>query len=65
MKDERLEMRDEGFPKPSTINPKPSIWINAPEILAKLDAIEKACKDLRKVVLDSVNPHVSKKPVSK
>lgn len=39
--------------------------VNAPEILAKLDAIEKACKDLRKVVLDSVNSHVSQKPASK
>lgn len=28
---------------------------NAPEILAKLDAIEKACKDLRKVVLQGFN----------
>ena len=60
MKDERLKMRDEGFPKPSTINHKPSIGFNAPEILAKLDAIEKACKDLRKVVLDSVNTETLK-----
>lgn len=28
---------------------------NAPEILAKLDAIEKACKDLRKLVLQGLN----------
>lgn len=65
MKDERLKMRDEGFPKPSTINHQPSIGFNAPEILAKLDTIEKACKDLRKVVLDSVTPNASQKPASK
>lgn len=35
---------------------------NAPEILAKLDAIEKACKELRKVVLDSVNNTGTLKP---
>ena len=65
MKDERLKMRDEGFPKPSTINHQPSIGFNAPEILAKLDAIEKACKELRKVVLDSVTLNASQKPTSK
>lgn len=35
---------------------------NAPGILAKLDAIEKACKELRKVVLDSVRPHGTTNP---
>lgn len=35
---------------------------NAPEILAKLDAIEKACKDLRKVVLNSFNNTETLKP---
>ena len=35
---------------------------NAPEILAKLDALEKACRDLRKVVLDGVNTSAPKKP---
>ena len=35
---------------------------NAPEILAKLDALEKAYKELRKVVLDGVNTSAPKKP---
>ena len=35
---------------------------NAPEILAKLDALEKAYKELRKVVLDGVNTNAPKKP---
>ena len=34
---------------------------NAPEILAKLDALEKAYKELRKVVLDGVNTSAHKK----
>ena len=35
---------------------------NAPEILAKLDALEKAYKELRKVVLDGVDTSAHKKP---
>lgn len=35
---------------------------NAPEILAKLDALEKAYKELRKVVLDGVDTSSHKKP---
>lgn len=35
---------------------------NAPEILAKLDVLEKAYKELRKVVLDGVDTSAHKKP---
>ena len=38
---------------------------NGDEILAKLDALEKAYKELRKVVLDGVNTSAPKKPAPK
>lgn len=38
---------------------------NAPDILARVDAIEKACREIRKVVLDAVGSKATAKPSPK